>query len=140
MEMFVQGFGLPVSVGIVLAIIGIVIKKLNDKVDKAKKQQVELNLKLAEENQKREKAFQELVMNLNEGVLAILHDRLYQACSHYLSPDVNCISPSEMRNLDKMYKAYAKLGGNGQIKEMYERCMELRICFKEGESHETQNK
>ena len=137
---WLQGLVLTVVGGTILAVISIVIKRINDKVDCAKKQQVELNQKLAEQNQKREKAFQELVMNLNEGVLAILHDRLYQACSHHLSPEINCISPSEMRNLDKMYKAYAKLGGNGQIKEMYERCMELRICFKEGESHETQSK
>ena len=130
---WLQGLVLTVVGGTILAVISIVIKRINDKVDCAKKQQVELNQKLAEQNQKREKAFQELVMNLNEGVLAILHDRLYQACSHYLSPEINCISPSEMRNLDKMYKAYAKLGGNGQIKEMYERCMELTLCFKEGE-------
>lgn len=131
---WMQGLILPLVVGTLLAVIGIILKRFNDRLNEEKKEQEILNRKIDEQNRKREEALQELVMSLKDGVLAILHDRLYQACSHHIN--CNCISPSEMRNLEKMYRAYSKLGGNGTIKEMYERCMNLPICFKEGEPHE----
>lgn len=63
--------------------------------------------------------------SLELGVLAILHDRLWLACTYYIKND--CITAEEMKNLEYLYKGYAGLGGNGTGKELYERCKKLRI-------------
>ena len=104
-----RDLGLPIMNGVILALIGVLGGWIGAKFKASKKEEI----------------------NIKNGVLALLHDRLYQACSHYI--EMNCITPAEMRNLEKMYNAYRALGGNGTIKEMYERCMNLPICFTEGE-------
>lgn len=109
-----KDLGLPIVNGVILLMMGFFGGWIRAKFSNAKKEE----------------------LNIKAGVLALLHDRLYQACSYHIN--CKCISPQEMRNLEKMYNAYKALGGNGTIKEMYERCMNLRICFKEGESHENQ--
>lgn len=102
-------FGLPIMNGVLLALIGVLGGWIGAKFKASKAEEI----------------------NIKNGVLALLHDRLYQACQYHL--EKKCISPAEMRNLEKMFRAYKALGGNGTIKEMYERCMELTLCFREGE-------
>ena len=65
---------------------------------------------------------------VEDGVLSILHDRLQQACVYHLK--VGYISVDDLGNLETMFKAYTKLGGNGTVKKLYERCQELRIVEK----------
>ena len=62
---------------------------------------------------------------INEGVLALLHDRLYQSCMYYLNKGQ--IEISELKNIEKLYNAYHELGGNGTGTEVYERVKELKI-------------
>jgi hypothetical protein len=63
---------------------------------------------------------QELV---KQGMLALLHDRLYQACQYYLKQRYCSIDDRD--NLEYMFRPYKKLGGNGTGEELYNRCMAL---------------
>lgn len=56
---------------------------------------------------------------LEEAVRAILHDRLIQSLSHFLS--VEEINDVEHDNILVVYNAYVGLGGNGTVKRLYER-------------------
>ena len=62
---------------------------------------------------------------IKEGVLAILHDRLYQACQHHLSEE--SISIGALKNLEYLYSAYHGLNGNGTGTELFERVKKLPI-------------
>lgn len=62
---------------------------------------------------------------LEEGVLAMLHDRLFQSGMYFINKGE--ITVSELKNIEKMYKAYHKLGGNGTGTEIWERVKELEL-------------
>lgn len=63
---------------------------------------------------------------IRNGLLAILHDRIYQACTFYLHGQ-GWVDIQGLRNLEYMYKPYAAMGGNGTAKELYERVKDLPI-------------
>lgn len=69
----------------------------------------------------------------NEGLLAILHDRLYELAKEYISRGK--ITIAEFENLTYLYEPYTKMGGNGTNKELYERCKRLHM----GEHDEEKN-
>lgn len=60
---------------------------------------------------------------LKDGMIAILRDRLYQICAHFLKQGE--ISASALKNIEHIYNAYHSLGGNGTGKELYEACQKL---------------
>ena len=62
---------------------------------------------------------------LKEGMLAILHDRLYQLCTSHI--DNGCITVDELENLEYLYNSYHNLGGNGTGTSLFERCKTLKI-------------
>ena len=62
---------------------------------------------------------------IKEGLLAILHDRLYQACTHYI--EIGHIDLSALKNVEYLYKSYHALGGNGTGTELYTRAKALPI-------------
>lgn len=62
---------------------------------------------------------------LKEGVLALLHDRLYQGCKHYISQGV--IDIEGLDNMGYLYNSYHALGGNGTGTELYNRVKKLPI-------------
>lgn len=62
---------------------------------------------------------------VRDGLLAILHDRIYQACNFYIKQER--VDVQGLRNLEYMYKPYAAMGGNGTAKELYERVKDLPI-------------
>ena len=62
---------------------------------------------------------------LKEGLVAILHDRLFQSGMYFLNKGE--ISVRELNNIEGIYKAYHNLGGNGTGTEIYERVMELEL-------------
>lgn len=62
---------------------------------------------------------------LKEGLIAILHDRLYQSGMYFLEHGE--IKTSQLNNLEKLYEAYHKLGGNGTGTEIFERVRELPL-------------
>ena len=63
--------------------------------------------------------------SIKTGLLAILHDRLYQACLRYISQ--GWIDDDDMKNLEYLYKSYHALGGNGTGTELYNRAKSLPL-------------
>lgn len=59
------------------------------------------------------------------GLLAIMHDRLYQACTYYSQQ--GWINASGLKNLEYLYQSYHALGGNGTGTELYNRAKALPI-------------
>ena len=62
---------------------------------------------------------------MKEGILAILHDRLYQVCRFYIHQ--GWIDVESMKNVEYLYDSYHDLGGNGTGTELYNRVNSLPI-------------
>ena len=60
---------------------------------------------------------------INAAVLALLHDRLYQACTFYLKRKYCTLEDRD--NLEYMFRPYKALGGNGTGEDLYNRCLAL---------------
>ena len=74
---------------------------------------------------KRIKAQEEERRAVKEGLLAIMHDRLYQSCTFYIKQ--GSIDTAGLKNLEYLYKSYHALGGNGTGTELYNRAKALPI-------------
>lgn len=62
---------------------------------------------------------------LKDGMIAMLHDRLYQLCTNYIANDE--ITVDELENLELLYNSYHNLGGNGTGTALFNRCKDLKI-------------
>jgi hypothetical protein len=62
---------------------------------------------------------------IKEGMMALLHDRIYQACSFFIAR--GWCSPEDRSNLEYLYKPYKALGGNGTGESLYNKCLELPL-------------
>ena len=62
---------------------------------------------------------------VKEACVALLHDRLYQACKYYLAQGY--IDVEGLNNIEHLYRAYHDLGGNGTGTELYSRVKALPI-------------
>jgi|GEM_PF-290799 len=62
---------------------------------------------------------------LKESLLALMHDRLYQACQYHMRKEY--ITVEELENLKSLYENYLSIGGNGTGAELYKRCNSLHI-------------
>lgn len=71
-------------------------------------------------------------MAIKAGLLAILHDRIYDACRRCIAE--GAVTVEELRNIEYLYKAYHTLGGNGTGTELYNRACGLRIKTERGET------
>ncbi len=65
---------------------------------------------------------------IKDGLLAIMHDRLYQACTYYSQQ--GWINASGLKNLEYLYQSYHALGGNGTGTELYNRAKALPSAIK----------
>lgn len=90
---------------------------IKDLIDKQEKSLKEIQEKCAWESQEQD--------YIREGLVSVLHDRLYHACNHFISQGY--IEIDDLRNLEYLYRGYHKLGGNGTGTELYNRCRKLRI-------------
>ena len=72
--------------------------------------------------------------HMKDGILAILHDRLYQICQYYLAQ--GHITPSALKNIEYLYNSYHNLGGNGTGTELYNRVKKLTLLVEGVENHE----
>lgn len=74
-------------------------------------------------------------MAMKQAMLAILHDRLYNECTYYLTLGCIPIDKAEeiMNNVKLMYEAYHTLGGNGTGTNIYERFCRLPLKTEEEE-------
>ena len=62
---------------------------------------------------------------IKKGLIAILHDRLFQSGMYFLNKGE--ITVTELDNMTEMYKAYNELGGNSTGTEIFERVQELTL-------------
>jgi hypothetical protein len=62
---------------------------------------------------------------LKSGVVALLHDRLYQGCRYHISQGI--ITEDELKNMEYLYNGYHALGGNGTGTELYQRVKKLPL-------------
>lgn len=72
--------------------------------------------------------------NVKDGILAILHDRLYQLCQYYLGQ--GAITPNALKNVEYLYRSYHSLGGNGTGTELYTRVTQLPLKLEGAENDE----
>ena len=62
---------------------------------------------------------------VKEGILAILHDRLYSECEALILKG-DC-DVEAMKNVEYLYNSYHALGGNGTGTELFERVKHLKL-------------
>lgn len=74
---------------------------------------------------------------IKSGMIAMLHDRLFQECNYYLRLGYIPLEKAEdiLENLQIIYDAYHSLGGNGTGTNIYNRTKELPL--KKAESEES---
>lgn len=63
--------------------------------------------------------------SLHEGLQALLYDRLKYLCKSYIKAGE--ISVNDLEDLQRMYNAYKKLGGNGFIDGLMNEVKKLKI-------------
>jgi hypothetical protein len=64
---------------------------------------------------------------LREGILALLHDRLYRSCGFFISRGYCAVE--DRRNLECLYSPYKMLGGDGTGDSLYNKCMDLPLSL-----------
>lgn len=62
---------------------------------------------------------------LREGMVALLHDRLYASCSFFIERGYCTLE--DRNNLQYLYDPYKALGGNGTGEHLFHRCLELPL-------------
>lgn len=62
---------------------------------------------------------------IKDGLLAIMHDRLYQSCTFYIKR--GSIDIGGLKNIEYLYKSYHALGGNGTGTDLYNRVKALPL-------------
>lgn len=64
---------------------------------------------------------------LEDGVRALLRDRIIQSCDYYNAKQKISIHGRE--NIESMYKAYHSLGGNGTVTRLVEEIKDLQTFY-----------
>lgn len=118
---FIIKYWLEVGFGLLCAAVGAGFKLVSKKL---KERQEEEEARRAQ-RQKEEEARWAEQESLKEGVLALLHDRLYQGCRYHIHNGE--IADEEMKNMEYLYNGYHALGGNGTGTELYERVKKLPL-------------
>lgn len=81
------------------------------------------SLKYLWNRQKEQQTEQQAV---KEGILALLHDRIYGAYADCESKGFATVE--DLRNLEYLYRPYHNLGGNGTGTELFERVKKMPDC------------
>lgn len=76
-----------------------------------------------------------MVLALFSGVRALLRDRIIYAYNHYYI-DRECCPIYALENVERMYKAYHTLRGNGTVTHLVEQIRTLPQTCEGGEGHE----
>lgn len=63
--------------------------------------------------------------NIEQALLAITKDRLYQGCKFFLSKDE--IDIQELDNINMLFDTYTKLGGNHGMEAIVNRVRSLKV-------------
>ena len=80
--------------------------------------------RLARRDQKADTETEQEKLTRN-AIMVILHDRLYQACRYYIGQ--GDIDESGLDNIEALYDAYHRLGGNGTGTRLYQTAVNLPI-------------
>lgn len=110
---------------VLTAAIGLAVKRMNDKSEERKREDErrEAEVKAAERNRREE------YDALKDGILAILRSRIIQADVHF--SEHGCATISQKDNIQMMYDAYHRLGGNGIVTKSYRHIMEMPMSIEE---------
>lgn len=111
---FIKQYWLQVIFGGIISALTFAVKHLFGLMKKERE--------LQKEKAEAECREQELI---KAGVIAILHDRIYQVCQYHIQNDY--ITIQDLDNLEYLYQGYSGLGGNGTGEELYKRCKALRL-------------
>lgn len=104
--------GTPTMNAIISTVVGIVIGALATKVRS-----------MTAEKAQAEKAAEQADANSQAALLALLHGQIYDLAESYIVR--GWITLKELDNLTYLYTSYARLGGNGTGKGLFERCKNL---------------
>lgn len=104
---FVVKYWLQVLFGVIIAVMGWVVKKINAK----------LNDEITERKA------------IKTAMVAMLHDRLFQTCRYHIENGYIPIDKAEevLDNVGMIYRAYSDLGGNGTGTNIYNRFTQLPL-------------
>ena len=138
---FIAKYWLEVLFGIIVAILGIIQKKLQKELKAYKalvkkeqqeklEQQIDLKLEpILEDIEEIRKHVTERDMENDTKLNLIVSSyrfRLIQLCKIYLKQGY--LTTEQYEQINEFYDLYFKLGGNGQAKEFYEQDLKLEIC------------
>lgn len=85
---------------------------------------VQLSNRIEEVSTRQEEKILEM-NSMSKGLLAMLHDKVFQSCKYFLNK--GSISCDELENLEYLYNGYAGMGGNGTCETLYNKVKELKI-------------
>ena len=138
---FIAKYWLEVLFGIIVAILGVIQKKLQKELKAYKalvkkeqqeklEQQIDLKLEpILEDIEEIRKHVTERDMENDTKLNLIISSyrfRLIQLCKIYLKQGY--LTTEQYEQINEFYDLYFKLGGNGQAKEFYEQVLKLEIC------------
>ncbi|WP_195540544.1 hypothetical protein [Eubacterium maltosivorans] len=75
------------------------------------------------EIKKRQNDLEKEQQTLNGCIMAMMHDRIYQGCSHFI--ERGYVSIDDVKNMEHLYEPYQKNGGNGTARKLYTAFMKL---------------
>ena len=99
----------------------IFVAKIRHSISKREKERAQEEERRKQAEQRRE----EEADALREGMQAMLRDRILELYSHCKKQGF--VNTYEARNMDHMYDAYHRLGGNGMITSVHEQFIKLPI-------------
>ena len=99
-------------------------KKIMSRIGSAE-ERLDKHDKFFDSDKKRLDALESLAEASAKANLALLHNQLYESCTHHLAAGI--ITIDDLDNLKCVYDAYHALGGNGTGTQLYERCKALRL-------------
>lgn len=93
---------------------------------KKRKNEREKRLEEVRRHDEKEAQIEKELSLLKDGVVALLHDRIYEIGENCLLS--KGITVSQLDNLERLYSAYEPLGGNGTGSTMVNNCRRLPLC------------
>lgn len=115
-------FYLTIFSTLITSLIGIVVKRIYEKMEERERQR--------QEEKEKERQEQE---DLRVGLCSMLRNSILHSCMKYISH--GCKPMYEINNIGSMYDSYHRLGGNGSVTRMYKLFVELPTCEEQGNEH-----
>ena len=114
-----------VALTIFSGIASIFVAKIHRSMDRKERERERARQEEEKERQTAELKREQEADALREGMQAMLRDRILQL--FYKCRERGCAGPYDAQNMDHMYNAYHKVGGNGMITNVYQQFSKLPI-------------